>query len=85
MKGFYVDLKRGAKFALLAGPFPDEATARKYQQRAVEKAVERDPWVHFDVFGVLSFDGKGDPLPLGKLNDQLAIAPEDLMELEEAA
>lgn len=84
MRGFYVDLKRGAKFALLAGPFPDEATARKYVTPAVKLAHELDPRAWFDLHGVLSFDGKEDPLPPGKLNDRLDIDPADLMELEEA-
>lgn len=83
MKGFYVDLKRGAKFALLAGPFPDEATARKYERAAVDLAMSLDPWAHFDPFGVMSIDTKTDTLPLGKLNDRLDIEPDDLMKLEE--
>lgn len=84
MKGFYVDLKRGAKFALLAGPFPDEATARKYERDAVNLAMKLDAWAAFDPFGVMSIDTKTDTLPLGKLNDRLDIEPDDLMELEEA-
>lgn len=84
MKGFYVDLKRGAKFALLAGPFRDEATARKYERATVAKAHALDPWAQFDPFGVMSIDTKTDKLPLGKLNSQLEIEPGDLMELEEA-
>ena len=84
MKGFYVDLKRDTRFALLAGPFPDEATARKYERAAVKLAQELDPWAAFDPFGVMSIDTKTDKLPLGKLNDRLAIEPGDLMQMEEA-
>jgi hypothetical protein len=84
MKGFYVDLKRGAKFALLAGPFPDEATARKYEAPAVKLAQELDPWASFDPFGVMSIDTATDKLPIGKLNDRLDIEPADLLQLEEA-
>jgi hypothetical protein len=83
MKGFYVDLRRGAKFALLAGPFASEELARKYEREAVALAQRLDPWAAFDPFGVMSIDTKRDKLPLGKLNDQLAIEPGDLMELEE--
>jgi hypothetical protein len=84
VKGFYVDLKRGAKFALLAGPFADEATARKYEREAVALAQQLDPWAAFDPFGVMSIDTKTDKLPIGKLNGQLAIEPGDLLQLEEA-
>lgn len=77
MKRFYVDLVRRAKFALLAGPFPSEEVARKYERVAVEKANELDPWAAFDAFGVMSIDGgyKGP----GKLNHLIDIDPADLM------
>jgi hypothetical protein len=89
MKGFYVDLRRGAKFALLAGPFASEELARKYERPAVQLAQKLDPWAAFDPFGVMSIDqaklpGKERKLPLGKLNDRLDIEPGDLMQLEEA-
>jgi hypothetical protein len=84
VKGFYVDLKRGARFALLAGPFATEAIARKYERAAVAKAHELDVWTQFDPFGVMSIDTQTDKLPLGRLNDKLEIAPGDLLEMEEA-
>lgn len=83
MKGFYVDLKRGAKFALLAGPFASEELARKYEKPAVMLAQELDPWAAFDPFGVVSIESQA-PLPMGKLNDKLDIEPADLLQLEEA-
>lgn len=90
MIGFYVDLKRGAKVALLAGPFragpaeePD-AVARKYVREAVAKANDVDPWSHFDPYGVVSLDlaklPAGSKLPPGKLNHLIEIDAADLLE-----
>lgn len=86
MKGFYVDLRRGEKFALLAGPFASEKLARKYERPAVKLAQELDAFAAFDPFGVMSLDisKAGGKLPLGKLNKQLAIPASDLMQMEEA-
>lgn len=84
MKGFYVDLVRASRIALLAGPFASEELARKYEVPAVKLAMELDPWAAFDVFGVVSIDNSERPLPQGKLNAQLAIEPGDLLQLEEA-
>ncbi len=81
MKAFYVDLVRGAKIAWLAGPFPDEPTARKYERAAVAKANEIDPWTHFDAYGVTSFDA--DIQPAGKLNHLIDIDPKDLLPIVE--
>jgi hypothetical protein len=85
MKGFYVDMRRGEKFALLAGPFASEELARKYERPAVKLAIELDNWASFDPFGVMSLDLAQLPkrkrkLPRGKLNDRLEIDPQDLME-----
>lgn len=77
MKAFYVDLVRGSRFALLAGPFPDEPTARKYEKPAVKLAQELDPWAAFDPFGVVSITDYAKP---GVLNDRLDIDPADLLE-----
>lgn len=89
MKGFYVDLVRGKRVALLAGPFPSEEVARKYERAAVQKAHEIDQWAWFDPFGVMSIDLAKFPefkgkLPVGKLNDQIEIDPVDLLEMEPA-
>jgi hypothetical protein len=85
MKGFYVDLVRAARIALLAGPFASEELARKYERPATVLAMELDPWAAFDSYGVVSLDKPdNEPLPPGKLNDRLDIEPGDLMQLEEA-
>jgi hypothetical protein len=77
-KAFYVDLKRDSRFALLAGPFPDEATARKYERAAFDKANKVDPWAAFDSYGVLSIN---DHMKPGKLNHLLDIDPADLLQV----
>jgi hypothetical protein len=83
MKAFYVDLVRGSKFALLAGPFPSEAIARKYEKAAVAKAHELDPWAWFDPFGVMSLDSADEYRPAGKLNHLIEIDPADLLPIIE--
>jgi hypothetical protein len=82
MKAFYADLVRGARFSLLAGPFPDEGTARKYERAAFDKACEVDPWACFDSHGVVSIKDYDRP---GILNDRLEIDPADLRVAEEEA
>lgn len=84
MKAFYVDLVRGQQIALLAGPFPNEQIARKYERAAVDKAMELDPWAHFDPFGVVAVDPAVFKKP-GKVNHLIEIDPADLLVLEEAA
>lgn len=76
MKAFYVDLVRGSKIALIAGPFPDEPTARKYERAAAKLAMDLDPWAAFDAHGVVSITEHRKP---GVLNDRLAIDPADLL------
>ncbi|QGN55507.1 hypothetical protein [Novosphingobium sp. Gsoil 351] len=77
MRAFYVDLVRGAWLDFIAGPFGSEEIARKYQQAAVGKQVELDPWAPFDDFGVSAVSG-GFCQP-GRLNDQIEIDPGDLL------
>lgn len=82
MKAFYVDLVRSrTQVALLAGPFPSEEIARKYERVAVEKAMEIDPWAHFDLHGVMSLDAA--VRPAGRLNHLIEIDPADLMPIIE--
>lgn len=84
MKAFYVDLKRGSRLALLAGPFPDEATARKYERPAFKKAMELDQWAHFDLYGVISLEGEdSSKLTVGRVNHLIEIDPADLMSVIE--
>lgn len=80
MQGFYVDLVRGKRVALLAGPFVSEPVARKYERAAVLKAEEVDPWAAFDLRGVVGVDLALHSKP-GKLNHLIEIDPADLVEL----
>lgn len=80
MKRFYVDLVRGQKIALLAGPFASEEVARKYERDAFRVACELDGFASFDLVGVVAIDnGK---FKAGILNARLEIEPEDLLEEE---
>lgn len=72
--GFYADIVRGSKVALLAGPFPSEEAAREWAQPASWKAAEIDPRAHFDPFGVVGIER--EILPVGKLNEILAVPAE---------
>ena len=78
MKAYYVDLVRGSHFTLIAGPFPDEPTARRYELVAVNKAFQLDARRQFDRFGVTSVEGYSAP---GELNDEIDIDPADLLTL----
>lgn len=80
MKRFYVDLVRGQKIALLAGPFPNEEIARKYEMQAFRVACELDPFASFDLVGVVAIDD--GQFKAGILNHRLEIDPADLIEEE---
>lgn len=82
MKAFYVDIVRAKKIGLLAGPFPSEEVARKYERAAMRKAMEVDPWAAFDSFGVISLDAP-DYRPAGRINHMIEIDPADLMPIIE--
>lgn len=53
---WFVVLKRDRRTSLLAGPFPWRTLAEAQVEAAVRLANELDPWSHFDVFGVQSFE-----------------------------
>ena len=76
MKAYYVDLARGPNLTFIAGPFADEATARRYEIAAFKKAIEIDPRRQFDSFGVTSTTDFFEP---GFLNDSLKIPSHDLL------
>lgn len=82
MKAFYVDIVRAKKIGLLAGPFPSEEVARKYERAAMQMAMEVDPWAAFDSFGVMSLDAP-DYRPAGRINHMIEIDPADLMPIIE--
>ncbi len=80
VKRFYVDLVRGQKIALLAGPFRAEEVARKYEKAAYNKALDLDCWAAFDLVGVVAIDN--GQFKAGILNDRIEIDPADLMQEE---
>lgn len=82
MKAFYVDIVRAKKIGLLAGPFPSEAIARKYERAATNKAMDVDHWAAFDSFGVISLDAP-DYRPAGRINHLIDIDPADLQPIIE--
>lgn len=84
MKAFYVDIVRVQKIGLLAGPFPSEEIARKYERAAMNKAMDTDPWAAFDSYGVMSLKAE-DYRPAGRLNHLIEIDPADLMPIIEKA
>lgn len=81
MKLFYVDLMRGPKIALLAGPFPSEEVARKYERAAYDAAYNLDPWVAFDAYGVVAMEPAIYSKP-GKVNHLIEIDPADLVDVK---
>lgn len=81
MKLFYVDLVRGDRIGLIAGPFASEAIARKYEKAAFRAAEEIDPFVAFDRFGVIAIPAKEYGKP-GKVNHLIEIDPADLAPIE---
>lgn len=51
--GYYVSVKDGLKFALLAGPYETHAEALDKVRRASDLASERDPWAWFYHYGTV--------------------------------
>lgn len=82
MRAFYADLVRGSRFSLLAGPFPSEAVARKYEHAAFKAACEIDRKAVFDSYGVVSIKDYDKP---GLLNERIKIDPADLGLAEQEA
>lgn len=68
---WFVALRRGARTALLAGPFASQAEAEALVDAAVALANAADPWSHFDVFGTLSMSAGGQWR--GKFNAELGL------------
>lgn len=74
-KGFYVTIIRDdGKVGWLLGPYDSEPEARQHVKRAVAKAEEIDPRVHWYPHGVTALERPGDePLPKGVLNDLIEL------------
>lgn len=69
---YYVDLRRGKRVALLAGPYDTLTEAMAGVEKAVALAVERDPFAHFDLFGTCHLP-KFPWNPKGVFNSQLGL------------
>lgn len=69
---YYVDLRRGKRVALLAGPFETHTEALAMVDRAVALANDLDQWSHFDPFGTCSMP-RYPWNPKGRLNSQLGV------------
>jgi hypothetical protein len=77
MNAFYVDLLRGERVALLAGPFRSELIARKYERAAFQAACDADARACFDRYGVVGVD-PAKHFKVGKVNHLIEIDPADL-------
>lgn len=73
---FYIDRMRRRVLTLLAGPFRDEETARRYYEPTVNLDMALDQQAAFDEHSVMSIN---DYLKPGVLNDALDINPADLV------
>ena len=69
-EGFYVSVRDGERFGLLAGPFDSEPEAREWVEPARRKANEVNAWAAFYAFGTC----KAQTRKPGKLNDLLGLA-----------
>jgi|SRR5882724_7917459 hypothetical protein len=72
---YYVSVRDGPRFDLLAGPFDDHAIALAWVDRATAAANDVWPWSHFYAFGTVAMQSTYDKP--GKLNERLAIAARD--------
>lgn len=71
-RDYYVSLRRGARTALLAGPFSTHDEALGLVNRAATEAEKVDPRAFWDPHGTCSLPY--DPAnPIGKLNQQLGV------------
>lgn len=73
-RDYYVNLKRGSRMALLAGPFETHTEALETVARAVLEANLVDAWSSFDPYGTCSLP-RAAGNPLGKLNERLGVVP----------
>ena len=73
---FYIDRMRRRVLTLLAGPFHNEETARRYYEPTVNLDMALDQQAAFDEHSVMSIN---DYLKPGILNDALGIPPADIV------
>lgn len=69
MRGYYVDIIRGQRVSLLAGPFVTAAEALAIAPAAFALAAELDPFVHFDLQGTCAREADR----VGVLNGRLGL------------
>lgn len=67
--GKLADPTKKGNLALLAGPFDDHDTAKRYVEPAREKAIALDGYNHFHAFGTTGVEMEDGKHPPGKLND----------------
>lgn len=70
-KGYYVTLKDGQRTAWILGPFKEHANALASVREAKDCAERFDPRAFWYAHGTSSIES-ANPLPAGKLNDQLS-------------
>lgn len=63
-KGFYVSMIAGKRKILLYGPFDEHQLALTRVNEAREKAIEADPYCHFNLFGTCKITAKILPVSL---------------------
>lgn len=71
----------GNQYAFLAGPYRCHAHALRDARAASDAAIARDPWLAFAAFGTSGIHDPrpGSTVPVGALNAELDIDPDELM------
>lgn len=72
----------GRQYAFLAGPYREHAHALRDLRAASDAAIARDPWLAFAAFGTSGIHDPrpGSAVPVGALNAELDIDPDELRE-----
>lgn len=73
-RDYYVSLRRGARYALLAGPFATHTEALAWVKPAAAEAETQDPRACWDASGTCSLPRAVGNVP-GKLNERLGVVP----------
>jgi hypothetical protein len=69
--GYYAGLRRESRKAFLLGPYATRAEAEAVLAQAHERAIEIDPFCHFDEPGIFRLESP--QLPEGRLNHVLGV------------
>lgn len=72
----------GRQYAFLTGPYRHHADALRDLRAASDLAIARDPWLAFAAFGTSGIHDPrpGSAVPVGALNAELDIDPDELRE-----